>query len=397
MINALRRNRLRSADRYDTIVVGGRSAGTATAMLLARSGQRVLVLETERPGTDPESAQALQRGAVARLHRWGLLDAVVDAGTPAVHAAEFRYGDSELDIFPVRRRAGVDALYAPRRTVLDPVLARAAAASGAQFRFGTRATGLLRDRTGRVVGVEAMERGAARPFRATAALTVGADGLRSTVAEAVEAPVRHSGPAAGGFAYGYWSELPGPHDRYRLFARPGSLAGAIPTNHGLVCAWVAAPRPRFDAVVRDPDAGFRAVLARAAPALAGELAGATPVGPVRVFPGAPSVLRAATGPGWALVGDAGWFADPVTTHGMTGALVGAELLARAILAGPGALPGYERARDELARPLLAVADRIATYRWDLAELRGLLVGLSRALRPAADAVPVTDRPDVDAA
>ena len=69
---------------YDAIVVGGRCAGAATAMLLARGGMRVLVIEAARPGADTLSTHALMRGGVLQLHRWGLLDAVVDAGTPAI-------------------------------------------------------------------------------------------------------------------------------------------------------------------------------------------------------------------------------------------------------------------------------------------------------------------------
>ena len=81
-----------TSEHYDTIVVGARCAGAATAMLLARSGQRVLVLDAARAGTDTLSTHALMRGGVLQLHRWGLLDAVVAAGTPAIRHTEFHYG-----------------------------------------------------------------------------------------------------------------------------------------------------------------------------------------------------------------------------------------------------------------------------------------------------------------
>ena len=108
---------------YDAIVVGGRCAGAATAMLLARGGMRVLVIEAARPGTDTLSTHALMRGGVLQLHRWGLLDAVVAAGTPAIRSTEFAYGD-EIETVDIRPGGGISALRAPRRTVLDRAAAR---------------------------------------------------------------------------------------------------------------------------------------------------------------------------------------------------------------------------------------------------------------------------------
>ena len=96
---------------YDAIVVGGRCAGAATAMLLARGGMRVLVVEAARPGTDTLSTHALMRGGVLQLHRWGLLDAVVDAGTPAIRSTEFAYGD-EIETVDIRP-AGASPRCAP--------------------------------------------------------------------------------------------------------------------------------------------------------------------------------------------------------------------------------------------------------------------------------------------
>ncbi|MEJ2890112.1 NAD(P)/FAD-dependent oxidoreductase [Actinomycetospora aeridis] len=196
--------------RYDAIVVGGRAAGAATAMLLARGGQDVLVLESARPGTDTLSTHALMRGAVLQLDRWGLLPTVVAQGAPAITATEFHYGD---DVVTVASRPGTTPLRAPRRTVLDPILVDAARGAGAQVVFGARVTGLLRDLRGRVTGVEYVERGTRAPVRAHAAVVVGADGRRSTVAEAVDAHVEHAGAASSAVLYSY---LPGlPDDRYR--------------------------------------------------------------------------------------------------------------------------------------------------------------------------------------
>src|SRR5215472_2385127 len=137
---------------YDVVIAGARCAGAATAILLARQGARVLLLDRSRYGTDTLSTHALMRGAVLQLHRWGLLPAIIAAGTPPVRSTTFHLPDyvSAVEIKP---RHGLDALYAPRRAILDAILADAARDAGAEVRFGTSVTGLRRDRSGRVTGI----------------------------------------------------------------------------------------------------------------------------------------------------------------------------------------------------------------------------------------------------
>ena len=108
---------------YDVIIAGARCAGAATALLLARQGARVLVLDRSRYGTDTLSTHALMRGAVVQLHRWGLLPAVVGTGTPPARSTTFHLADAVTTI-PVKPKHGVEALYAPRRRVLDAILRR---------------------------------------------------------------------------------------------------------------------------------------------------------------------------------------------------------------------------------------------------------------------------------
>ena len=110
---------------WDVVVVGGRAAGASTAMLLARSGLRVLCIERTRLGSDTLSTHALMRGGTLQLAKWGLLDAVIGAGTPAVQHTLFHYGADSVPV-PIRPAAGVDALYAPRRTLIDRLLVEAA-------------------------------------------------------------------------------------------------------------------------------------------------------------------------------------------------------------------------------------------------------------------------------
>jgi flavin-dependent dehydrogenase len=374
---------------YDAIIVGGRCAGAATAMLLARGGMRVLVVEAARPAVDTLSTHALMRGGVLQLHRWGLLDAIVDAGTPAILSTEFAYGDKEIETVDIRPSGGISALYAPRRTVLDPLLLEAARAAGAEIRIPARVTRVLTD-DGRVHGVEGIERGTKIRFRATAPLTVGADGRNSMIARAVDARFRRRGTESSAVIYGYFSGL--PRDRYQWVYRPGVTAGVVPTGDGLACVWAGTASDRF---TRQRSAGldatYRSLLAEAAPELARSIGAASPVGTLRAFPGQAGFIRASAGSGWALVGDAGYLKDPITAHGITDALRDAELLARAVLGASrnglaqlNALRDYEDTRYRLSEPLFDITERIASYNWDLVQLRRHLRELSEAMRPEVD-------------
>jgi 2-polyprenyl-6-methoxyphenol hydroxylase-like FAD-dependent oxidoreductase len=382
-----------AADTYDVVVVGARAAGAATAMLLARQGRRVLVLDRSRHGADTLSTHALMRAGVLQLHRWGVLDDVVAAGTPPIRRTTFTYAGERI-VISIKPSAGVDALYAPRRTVLDPILVDAAIDAGADVRFGMSVTDVVRDGSGRVTGVEARdERG--RAVRFAARLVVGADGVRSTVAARVGAPIDRTGTGATAVSYGYWSGV--AIDGYEWIFRPNACAGVIPTNHGQVCVFAAATA---DLVGSGGVALIEAVLAAAAPDVAAEVAaGVTPTG-TRTFAGRPGFLRRSWGPGWALVGDAGYWKDPISAHGLTDALRDAELLARAVAEADtnggddpallGALAGYQAARDGLSTQLFDTVDEIARYRWTDDEIPALLLQLNAAMADEVDALLALD-------
>src|SRR5262249_42489422 len=190
---------------FDVVIVGARAAGAATAYLLARSGLRVLLLDRGRYGTDTLSTHALMRGGVLQLSRWGLLEKIIATGTPPVRLATFRYADAVVPV-TIKPSYGVDALYAPRRTVLDPILVGAAAAAGADVWFGAAVADLARDRHGAVAGVAGRNRDG-QVFRVRSRIVVGADGIRSTVAEQAGAPFERIGTSAAAVTYGYWSGL----------------------------------------------------------------------------------------------------------------------------------------------------------------------------------------------
>jgi 2-polyprenyl-6-methoxyphenol hydroxylase-like FAD-dependent oxidoreductase len=128
-----------------------------------------------------------------------------------------------------------------------------------------------------------------------------------------------------------------------------------------------------------------------------ELMMRAPHGPVRFFRGLPARLRRPSGAGWALVGDAGWWKDPLATHGITSALRDAELLATAVMAGRAseragaiALAGYQAERDRTASAMHPVVDRLASHEWDLEEVRQLLRELASAMANEVEAIRGSD-------
>ena len=215
---------------------------------------------------------------------------------------------------------------------------------------------------------------------------IGADGVRSTVGRAVGARVLAEGKHQGSYVYAYWQglELDGTHWYYA----PGVAAGAIPTNEGLSCVFVGMPPSRYRAQpALALDALFQLVVSECHPGLARALGGAQRVGKCYSFAGRVGFLRQPWGEGWALVGDAGCFKDPITAHGITDALRDAELLARAVIKGTtAALADYQATRDSFALEFLELSDRIASFDWDLDFLGGLHQRLSRLMARECDCV-----------
>ena len=143
--------------------------------------------------------------------------------------------------------AGVDALYAPRRTVLDALLVDAAEEAGAKFGFGLAMTDVARDRAGRVVGVVVRDHLGAT-WTERAGLVVAADGRSSLVATLVGAPTVVAGVHAAAYVYGYWPAA--DLDGYHWYYGDGLSAGVIPTNDGLACVFAAGPAAVLSARMR---------------------------------------------------------------------------------------------------------------------------------------------------
>src|SRR5262249_24067503 len=127
--------------------------------------------------------------------------------------------------------------------------------------------------------------------------------------------------------------------------------------------------------------GFLQVLEACSPKLRADVERGTLIGRLRGFGGARGFLRQCHGAGWALVGDAGYFKDPLTAHGITDALRDADLLSRAMVeGGPRALAGSQRERAALSLPFLRITDVIASFSWDLDEVKELHADLSAAMK-----------------
>src|SRR5262249_45648172 len=169
---------------YDAIVVGARCAGAPTAMLLARRGWRVLLVDRASFPSDTVSTHLMHAPAVAALARWGLLDRVVASGCPPIRNYSFDFGPITISGSP-RPVDGISTAYAPRRTVLGKILVDAAAEAGAEVRERYTVDEILIE-DGIVIGIRGRSEGG-KPTAERARVVIGADGRNSQVARAVGA------------------------------------------------------------------------------------------------------------------------------------------------------------------------------------------------------------------
>jgi 2-polyprenyl-6-methoxyphenol hydroxylase-like FAD-dependent oxidoreductase len=311
-----------------------------------------------------------------------VLDAIRAAGTPPLRTTTFHYGGEPIEV-SIKERDGVDALYAPRRTVIDAVLVGAAEAAGAEVVHGHSVVDLLGAPEGPIRGAKIS--GADKSVIEVAAdLVIGADGARSRVARILEVEPHYTVSHTTASIYGYWKNL-GWEGLHWLYAVGGAL-GTIPTNDDDTCVFASLPPARFeDERSKGLDALFHKLVGDISPELASGIAESEASSKLRAFAGATGFLRPSVGPGWALVGDAGYFRDPITAHGITDALRDAELLARAVSeGGEAAMAGYQETRDDLVKGLLDVTDRIASFEWDLDEAKEEHLVLSREMNAEVD-------------
>ena len=342
---------------FDVIVVGARCAGAPAAMLLARQGHRVLLVDRARFPSDTLSTHFLPPRGVAKLAAWDLLDRLRATGCPAINPITFDTGQAAVtaDSEPVD---GIVEAFCPRRTVLDRLLVDAAVEAGCELRDRTSVDGLVWE-DGRVAGIR-FNRGGRRDLVERARLVVGADGIRSRVARLVRAPAYDRHPPLVGVFYAYWRGVAAQTAEFHI--REGRHVFVFPTHDDLTCIYVSWRAGEFGAYRSGTQGNYLRTL-ELVPDLAERVRAGERVAPFRGTNALPNFYRRPHGPGWALVGDAGHHKDPTTGMGMSDAFRDAELLAAAVhdgLSGVApigdALERYELERNRRSRHI---------YEWTL--------------------------------
>jgi 2-polyprenyl-6-methoxyphenol hydroxylase-like FAD-dependent oxidoreductase len=360
-------------DTYDVIIVGARIAGAATAALLAEQGAHVLLLDSATFPAPTISCPVFYGNSMAMLERIGVLDLVDAIGAPRIT----RYGTRSPDLDLVARLPhayGRDFAYSIRRERLDTaVLRRVQTYPRITLREGFRVSDLLWG-AGQVVGVRGRQHGGPEET-IYARVVVGADGKRSRVARAVDAPIydRMTGDTAIFYAY-YRDFAPLEEPSAIVNLEPVSRQAALvfDADNGLTVVSVGVPSARFAAARTDPEGTLERTW-RSFPELAARGRNAIRETPVVGQGPTDSFYRQSYGPGWALVGDAGHYIDPITGQGINNALRSAELFATAWArsqrrtAWQRAMADYQRQRDRETRPMYN------------------LVAFGRRVQPAVDA------------
>jgi 2-polyprenyl-6-methoxyphenol hydroxylase-like FAD-dependent oxidoreductase len=365
-------------------------------MLLARKGYRVLLLDKAGFPSDTLSTHYIHQPGVAKLHRWGLLDKVIASGCPPIEQQVFDVGPFALT-GSAPAADGITAGYAPRRKVLDNILLEAALDAGVEAREHFSVEELVTDGE-RVTGIRGRSQGGSL-VQEEAHIVVGADGMRSGIARMVGAPAYNEQPAASCAYYSYWSDV--PTQAAELYPRAESMLIAAPTNDGLTMLIVYWPETTFDQIRADIEGQFMQAL-DLAPNLAQRVRAGSRAEKFRGSVELHGFFRKPYGPGWALVGDAGYHKNPITAQGITDAFRDAELLSDAIddtfggrLSSEDALAGYEQKRNEAVMPLYQMTCDLAKLEPPPPEMQSLFAALrdneeesGRFLGTIAGTVPI---------
>ena len=340
------------APHYDAIVIGARCAGAPTAMLLARKGHRVLLVDRATFPSDTVSTHFIHPPGMAALERWGLRDALAATGCPPVRKYSFDFGPFTIAGSP-RAVDGVDEACCPRRTVLDAMLVDAAADAGAEVREAFAVDDVLLD-DGAVTGIRG--RGAdGNTVMEHARVVIGADGRNSAVAKSVQPEQYNDKPAVSPAFYSYWSGV--GSSGFEVYVGERCGMAVFPTHDDLALVIVGLPEEDFNAARSDVEGAYLRTV-DSVPALADRVRSGKREERFRAATDLAGYFRKPYGPGWALVGDAGYHLHPITAQGITDAFIDAERLSDALDAAfserstyDDAMSRYQEARDLCAMPM----------------------------------------------
>ena len=348
--------------RYDAIVVGARCAGSPTAMLLARKGYKVLVVDRATFPSDTVSTHLLHPPGVAALRRWGLLERLVASGCPADPHLRLRL----RPLHPLRRprdRRGPGRLRPPTHRAGQAARRRRRPGRRGGPRGLHRRGGRGRRQRGRVTGVRGHGR-QGRTVTEHARVVVGADGRHSTRRPGGRPEQYHEQPPLQVSYYSYWSGLP-MDGRFQTWIRPDRAFAAWPTHHDLTLVIGGWPSAEVQANRNDVEANSLKML-ELAPAFADR------------------------------VGDAGYTKDFITAQGMHDAFRDAELCATALdeaftgtRSFDTAMGRYQATRDTQVLPMYELTTQLATLQPpppDLQRLLGAIHGNQEAMDEFAQVI-----------
>jgi flavin-dependent dehydrogenase len=361
---------------YDVIIVGARCAGAPTAMLLARKGYKVLLLDKAIFPSDTISTHIIFAPGIARLKQWGLLDKVLATQCPLIERMVFDPGPFRLSWTPTPYD-GIRYTIAPRRISLDKILLDAAIEAGVEMREGCTVEDLLMEGD-QVTGVRCHTKGGGTAHE-KARIVVGADGRNSIIARMVNAQSYNTIPSMTCWYYSYWSGV--DIKDLEFYTPPGRGIGFIPTNDGLVCVPMIWPHDQFNVCRSDIEGNYLKTL-QLVPGIAEIMHNAKREDRFYGMAELPMFFRKSYGLGWALVGDAGYHKDPITGQGIGDAFKGAEALTEAIDAGfsgrqgiDEALEQYVQKRDEKAMPMYGLTNEWAKLQPPPPEMQQIMMAL----------------------
>ncbi|HKU73052.1 MAG TPA: NAD(P)/FAD-dependent oxidoreductase [Pyrinomonadaceae bacterium] len=384
---------------YDAIIVGARCAGSPLAMLLARKGYRVLLLDKASFPSDTISTHHIHQPGVAYLKRWGLLEKLRASNCPPTTTIKFDVGPFALVGSPTPANGNAEA-YAPRRRVLDKILVDAAVEAGAELRERFTVEELTTDGES-ITGIRGRDANGSTVTE-HARIVIGADGARSMVADAVNAPIYFDRGMLTCNYYSYWSGV--QHDGVELYPREGRTIVVDKTNDGLSMICIVFPKAEFDRIRSNVEGEYLRTIQQNAPTLFEPLRNARREERFAGTGFLPNFFRKPYGDGWALVGDAGYVKDPILAQGITNSFSHAEMLAEALDEAflglremEDALADYEDNRNDEVLAMYEHNTQLARLEPPppemvtlLSALRGNSVEIGRFLGTVAGTVPLTE-------